>query len=47
MHVHAYVFLAYGSLIMPDVSSETSGVGAGILIRAIEPTDGISIGLCG
>jgi DNA-3-methyladenine glycosylase len=28
---------------MLNVSSEASGVGAGVLIRAIEPTDGITI----
>jgi DNA-3-methyladenine glycosylase len=40
---HAYVYLAYGSSFMLNVSSEASGVGAGVLIRAIEPTDGIRI----
>jgi len=40
---HAYVYLAYGSSFMLNVSSETSGVGAGVLIRAIEPTEGITI----
>jgi DNA-3-methyladenine glycosylase len=40
---HAYVYLAYGSSFMLNVSSETAGVGAGVLIRAIEPTDGIGI----
>jgi DNA-3-methyladenine glycosylase len=40
---HAYVYLAYGSSFMLNVSSETPGVGAGVLIRAIEPTDGVSI----
>ena len=40
---HAYVYLAYGSSFMLNVSSEMSGVGAGVLIRAIEPTDGITI----
>ncbi len=40
---HAYVYLAYGSSFMLNVSSETSGVGAGVLIRAIEPTVGITI----
>ncbi len=40
---HAYIYLAYGSSFMLNVSSETSGVGAGVLIRAIEPTDGIAI----
>ena len=40
---HAYVYLAYGISFMLNVSSETTGVGAGVLIRAIEPTDGIAI----
>ena len=40
---HAYVYLAYGSSFMLNVSSETSGIGAGVLIRAIEPTEGIAI----
>jgi DNA-3-methyladenine glycosylase len=40
---HAYVYLAYGSSFMLNVSSETSGVGAGVLIRSIEPTYGIVI----
>jgi DNA-3-methyladenine glycosylase len=40
---HAYVYLAYGTSFMLNVSSEPSGVGAGVLIRAIEPTDGITI----
>jgi DNA-3-methyladenine glycosylase len=40
---HAYVYLAYGRSFMLNVSSETSGVGAGVLIRAIEPTHGIRI----
>lgn len=40
---HAYVYLAYGSSFMLNVSSESPGVGAGVLIRAIEPTDGITI----
>jgi len=40
---HAYVYLAYGVSFMLNVSSETSGVGAGVLIRAIEPSDGIPV----
>ncbi len=40
---HAYVYLAYGVSFMLNVSSEKPGVGAGVLIRAIEPTDGIAI----
>ena len=40
---HAYVYLAYGVSFMLNVSSEASGVGAGVLIRAIEPTVGVTI----
>ncbi len=40
---HAYVYVAYGTSFMMNVSSEKPGVGAGVLIRAIEPTRGISI----
>jgi DNA-3-methyladenine glycosylase len=40
-HGHAYVYLAYGISFMLNVSSEAPGVGAGVLIRAIEPIDGI------
>ncbi len=40
---HAYVYLAYGTSFMMNVSSETPGVGAGVLIRAIEPTAGIAL----
>ena len=40
---HAYVYLAYGVSFMLNVSSEAPGVGAGVLIRAIEPTHGIPI----
>jgi DNA-3-methyladenine glycosylase len=40
---HAYVYLAYGISFMLNVSSETPGVGAGVLIRAIEPTVGVAI----
>jgi DNA-3-methyladenine glycosylase len=38
---HAYVYLAYGTSYMLNVSSEAVGVGAGILVRALEPLDGI------
>lgn len=38
---HAYVYLAYGVAYMLNVSSEAAGVGAGVLIRALEPTRGI------
>ena len=40
---HAYVYLVYGSTCMLNVSSETAGIGAGVLIRALEPCDGIPI----
>jgi len=39
---HAYVYLAYGVSFMLNVSSETPGVGAGVLIRAIEPNLGVA-----
>jgi len=39
---HAYVYLAYGVSFMLNVSSETPDVGAGVLIRAIEPTIGVT-----
>jgi DNA-3-methyladenine glycosylase len=38
---HAYVYLAYGTSYLLNVSSETSGIGAGVLVRALEPMDGI------
>jgi DNA-3-methyladenine glycosylase len=40
---YAYVYLAYGSSYMLNVSSETPGIGAGVLIRALEPLEGIPI----
>jgi DNA-3-methyladenine glycosylase len=38
---HAYVYFAYGTSYMLNVSSEIAGIGAGVLIRALEPRDGI------
>ncbi len=38
---HAYVYFTYGSSFMMNVSSETPGVGAGVLLRALEPLEGI------
>ena len=40
---HAYIYLAYGTSYMLNVSSEMPGIGAGVLIRALEPLDGIAI----
>ena len=39
---HAYVYLAYGVSYLLNVSSEAAGVGAGVLIRALEPMGGIA-----
>ena len=36
----AYVYLAYGSSLLLNVTSERAGVGAGVLLRSIEPLDG-------
>ena len=38
---HAYVYLGYGVSWLLNVSSETHGVGAGVLIRAGEPIEGV------
>lgn len=38
---HAYVYVAYGVSYMLNVSSEAAGVGAGVLIRALKPLEGI------
>lgn len=40
---HAYVYFAYGLHSMLNVTSEASGVGAGVLLRALEPLDGIQL----
>ena len=40
---HAYVYLAYGVSYMLNVSSEAEGVGAGVLIRALEPLEGVEV----
>lgn len=39
----AYIYIAYGTSFMLNVSSETPGVGAGVLVRALEPGDGIDM----
>ncbi len=38
---HAYVYLCYGTSWLLNVSSEGPGVGAGVLLRALEPLTGI------
>jgi DNA-3-methyladenine glycosylase len=40
---HAYVYISYGMHRMLNVSAEDAGVGAGVLLRAIEPLEGIAI----
>jgi len=40
-HGHAYVYFTYGSCFMMNVSSEEVGTGAGVLVRAVEPLEGI------
>jgi DNA-3-methyladenine glycosylase len=40
---HAYVFFNYGAHFMLNVSSEPAGAAGGILIRAVEPLDGIEL----
>jgi DNA-3-methyladenine glycosylase len=40
---HAYVYFVYGSSFMMNVSSEAHGVGGGVLLRALEPMEGIEL----
>lgn len=40
---HAYVYRAYGKSWMLNVSGGPSGVGAGVLLRALEPLAGIAL----
>jgi len=42
-HGHVYVYRAYGTAMMLNVSSEADGVGGGVLIRAAEPLSGIDV----
>jgi DNA-3-methyladenine glycosylase len=39
----AYVNLAYGRSYLFNVSSETCGIGAGVLVRALEPLGGVPL----
>ena len=40
---HAYVYFIYGSSFMLNVTSELPGIGAGVLLRALEPLEGIGL----
>lgn len=42
-HGHVYVYFNYGMHFMLNISSEPAGVGGGVLIRAIEPLEGIEM----
>jgi DNA-3-methyladenine glycosylase len=42
-HGYVYIYRAYGTAWMLNFSSEGSGVGAGVLIRAIEPLIGMEL----
>ena len=44
---HAYVYLCYGTSFLLNVTSEVAGVGGGVLLRAIEPLEGIDAMLAG
>ncbi|MGA2127158.1 MAG: DNA-3-methyladenine glycosylase [Xanthobacteraceae bacterium] len=40
---HAYVYFGYGLHYLLNVSAETAGTGAGVLLRAAEPVQGIHV----
>ncbi|HUJ99196.1 MAG TPA: DNA-3-methyladenine glycosylase [Stellaceae bacterium] len=40
---HAYIYLIYGSSYMCNVAAERRGIGAGVLLRALEPLEGMSV----
>jgi DNA-3-methyladenine glycosylase len=40
---HAYVYLIYGVSYMFNVAAERRGIGAGVLVRALEPLEGIAV----
>ena len=40
---HAYVYFVYGCWYMMNVSSEAQDIGAGVLLRALEPLEGIAL----
>jgi DNA-3-methyladenine glycosylase len=39
---HAYLYLNYGTAVLLNVTSEGPGIGGGVLIRALEPLEGIA-----
>jgi DNA-3-methyladenine glycosylase len=40
---HVYVYFNYGMHFMLNISSEPEGIGGGVLLRALEPLEGIEI----
>lgn len=40
---HAYVYIAYGTSMMLNVSAGRAGVGTGVLIRALAPLSGVEL----
>jgi len=40
---HAYVYFIYGMHFCVNVSGERPGIGAGVLLRALEPIEGVEI----
>jgi DNA-3-methyladenine glycosylase len=40
---HAYVYLAYGTSFMLNITSEAAGIGEAVLIRALQPLAGIVV----
>jgi DNA-3-methyladenine glycosylase len=42
-HGHAYVYFVYGNWYCMNVSAEAEGIGAGVLLRALEPIEGIEL----
>lgn len=40
---HAYVYKIYGASLCVNVTSETAGEGAAVLVRALEPLEGLRL----
>jgi DNA-3-methyladenine glycosylase len=40
---YCYVYFTYGSSFMVNVTSKEPGIGAGVLLRALEPLEGIEM----
>ncbi|HSN18027.1 MAG TPA: DNA-3-methyladenine glycosylase [Gammaproteobacteria bacterium] len=40
---HAYVYFIYGNHFMLNVSGERAGIGGGVLLRAVEPLEGLAL----